>query len=114
MILDRSGLREAVQFWETGRLGYNGLLGAVVFAVAIAGDAWKEIAREWIAIVILGVIANALYCFAYLLEFLARAAGMHAPWRMARPWIWAMGAGFAALLALFVLAGVSGFGAGPL
>lgn len=103
---------DAVRFWETGRLGYNGVLAAMVFAVAIGADAWGAIAHEFPLIVILGAVANLLYCIVYPLDAIAQAAGLRDVWGPARRFIWAAGTALAAALALAALVGVGG-GMGP-
>ena len=46
-MIDRTTLLDAIRFWETGRLGYNGLLAAVLLVVASLGDAWEAIAKSF-------------------------------------------------------------------
>jgi hypothetical protein len=57
-MFDRAVFLDAVRFWETGRLGYNGVLALVLLIVASYGDAWETIAKEFGLVIGLGVMAN--------------------------------------------------------
>jgi hypothetical protein len=72
--------RDAVRFWELGRLGYNGLLAALLIAIAMATDGWMGIGRRTAEIVALGAVANLLYCGVYPVELAAQALGV-AGWK---------------------------------
>ena len=109
-MLTRASLLDAAAFWETGRLGYNGVLALAVFAVAMGTDGWLEIGREWLAIVFLGVIANVLYCGAYVLEVAAQVLPVGDIWRPVRVVVWCGGTAFATLIAVAFLAGIAGNG----
>ena len=116
MKIDRAVLFDAVRFWETGRLGYNGVLAAILLMLASVGDAWEMIAREFGFIVVLGAVANVLYCVAYPVDLLVQATPARQAWRRWRWVAWAAGTAFAALLALVVTVGVGGLatmGLGP-
>ncbi|MDZ4777653.1 MAG: hypothetical protein SGJ23_12810 [Alphaproteobacteria bacterium] len=105
-MIDRAVFFDAIRFWETGRLGYNGVLAAVLLIVASLGDAWEAIARAFGLIIGLGVIANVLYCFAYPIDLIAQATPARALWRRWRWIAWCVGTGFAALLAFAATFGV--------
>lgn len=105
-MFDRATLMDAIRFWETGRLGYNGVLALMLLIVVSYGDAWEAIAKEFGLVVGLGVIANLLYCIAYPIDFLVQATPARAFWRQWRWIAWCAGTGFAALLALGVTFGI--------
>jgi hypothetical protein len=103
----RGAVADAVAFWERGRLGYNGVLAAVLFAFAFWQDAWMSIGRGFGMIVFLGVVANVLYCAAYPLDLLAQATPAKRFWRQCRWGVWGVGTLFASLLAALSLFGTS-------
>jgi hypothetical protein len=105
-MIDRATLWDAIRFWETGRLGYNGVLAAVLLIVASLGDAWEAIARSFGLVLGLGVIANVLYCVAYPIDLIAQATPARSVWRRWRWIAWCVGTGFAALIAFAAAFGV--------
>ena len=104
----RAMLADAARFWETGRLGYNGVLAALLLLVASFGNAWEEIARNFGVVIVLGVIANLLYCVAYPLDLFMQATPVRDGWRRWRWAAWCVGTGFAALIALVAAVGIGG------
>ncbi len=105
-MIDRTVLADAVRFWETGRLGYNGVLAAVLLMVAAATGSWEVIGRNFGAVIGLGVIANALYCAAYPLDLIVQATPARPLWRRWRWTAWCAGTVFATLLAVVAALGV--------
>lgn len=106
-----AALRDAVRFWEVGRLGYNAALACTVFAVAMATDGWIEIGRQWPLIVLLGVIANALYCAVYPVDLAMQLMAIAPPGRRAlRLAVWCAGTALAALIAAAVLTALAASG----
>ncbi len=109
MAINRATVTDAIVFWETGRLGYNGVLAAIVLAFAIATDSWMNIAHGFGVIIALGAVANVLYCAVYPIDLLAQATPWRATWRAWRWVVWVLGT----LLAVF-LAVLTTFGIGTL
>ena len=107
MVLNRTALIDAVVFWETGRLAYNGLLADIVMAFAIGADAWAPISRQFGVIVIFGAVANVLYCAAYPVDLIAQATPARHAWRRWRWIAWALGALVAAFLATAAMFGLA-------
>jgi hypothetical protein len=107
-MIDRATLADSIRFWETGRLGYNGVLAAILLMLASVGDAWETIARNFGAIIILGAVANLLYCIAYPIDLAMQATPLREGWRRWRWIAWAAGTVFAALLALIATIGIGG------
>ena len=111
--LDRTALTDAVVFWETGRLAYNGALAALVLGFAIVGDAWAPISRAVGSIVILGAIANTLYCAAYPVDLVAQATPLRHAWRRYRWVLWLLGTLASAFLATLFVVGFAGISFRP-
>ena|SRR6476620_3272854 len=100
----REAITDAVRFWERGRLAYNLLLATVVGVVFVAGwplsrDALTtDVAQQ---LFVLAVVANALYCAAYVVDVVVQFSEFRAPWRRHRWLLLALGSLFAAILARF-------------
>lgn len=107
-MIDRATLTDTIRFWETGRLGYNGVLAALLLLLASLGDAWEIIARSFGLVIVLGAVANALYCIAYPVDLAMQATPARAFWRQWRWVAWCGGTAFAVLLALVAIVGVGG------
>ena len=97
--LNRAAVTDAIVFWETGRLGYNGVLAAVLIGAAMATDGWLGIGVRFAQVIALGALANGLYCAAYPLDLLAQATPWRQAWRRYRWIVWAVGTLLAAVLA---------------
>ncbi|MCK8785992.1 hypothetical protein M0638_16570 [Roseomonas sp. NAR14] len=84
---DTPALRDALRFWERGRLLYVLALAATVLLVAggPAGLAGRLVPGGWLGLFSLAVIANLLYCLAYVPEGLAMLLGVRHGWRPFRP-----------------------------
>lgn len=108
----RAMLADAARFWETGRLGYNGVLAALLLLLASFGNAWEEIGRNFGVVIVLGAIANLLYCVAYPVDLVVQATPARDLWRKWRWAVWCAGTGFAALLALIATVGLGGLAQG--
>ena len=88
------GLAKAARFWEPRRLLYNALLFAVV--VIWVARSWPHfrpaMTLESLGIMtVLGLLANACYCAAYLAEILIQNATTSAAWNRQRWVIWVVG-----------------------
>lgn len=98
---NEGGLRNAVQFWEPRRVWYNAVLVAVVMLwLALTWPHFRP-ALNWAdfgRMCVLGLLANACYCAAYVAEFLMQGAAPSRHWRRIRYALWIAGM----LLALLV------------
>ncbi len=106
----RSCSREVIQYWERRRLIYNAVLALIV--VAGFALAWPR-SVSWFsapalpALVQAAVLANAVYCAAYLVEWLFHLTRYRESWRRRRIILFVAGVGLAAFLAaaiVFVIA----------
>ena len=103
----RNVLQDAIRYWELRRIFYNVALTAVVIV-------W--IARTWphfrdaltlsslLKLIVLGLIANACYCAAYLVDIPVSRARTGAWWQRGRLGLWLAGTLFAAVLANYWIA----------
>jgi len=103
-LLNREHVTDALRFWERGRVLYNGVLIAIV----VAGFAWSG--ADWTVwlpllpgLLVFAVLANVLYCSAYPVDLFVQASDFRDQWRGLRWLLWAVGAAFAATLAIGVL-----------
>lgn len=88
------GLIEAGRFWEPRRLLYNALLFAVVVIWVVRS--WPHfrpaMTLESLGIMtVLGLLANACYCAAYLAEIVIQNATSSTAWNRQRWAVWVVG-----------------------
>jgi uncharacterized membrane protein YkvI len=95
---------DALRYWEPRRILYNLVLAAVTFTEAAVN--WKT-ARSALNITmvltlfVLAVIANLLYCGAYVADIFVQSSALRAAWRQKRWILLVVGLCFAAVLAHF-------------
>src|SRR5262245_7453606 len=107
----REMLSDAIRYWEPRRLLFNAALALVVaWRFAAAWPASKQVlhAEPLLALFILAVIANVLYCAAYVPDLALQASSFRATWRRARWVLLLLGTAFAAALAYFFTTGLVG------
>jgi hypothetical protein len=98
----RDLLGDSLRFWELRRLLYNLVLCAVVVAwVAVTWPHFRPMfdAHPLLLLAILGLLANACYCAAYLVDIPMQFSSLGAPWRRRRWTLWLAGMLLAILLA---------------
>jgi hypothetical protein len=96
---------EALRFWEPKRLVYNGVLGLVVvghFILGWPGSRQKLSFDFFLGLFILAVLANIVYCAAYIPDLFVRFSGLHGAWRRGRVILLIIGTGVAATFAHFI------------
>lgn len=113
--MDASGVREvftdAIRYWERRRVLYNAVLLVVVSAVFLY---YLPAASEKISLnlllqfFLLAVLANVLYCAAYIVDFVAQFSGFRATWQRYRWILLVVGMAFASTIARFVSMGAFG------
>lgn len=113
-MITRTALEDAAAFWEAGRLAYNGVLAAAVFAYASMFNAWMQIGAQFGAIVVMGAVANVLYCAAYPVDLVAQATPLAGAWRRWRWVAWMCGMLLALPLALLGMTAVAAPSSGGL
>ena len=98
----RELLADAIRFWEPCRLIYNFVLSAIVVAWIVLTWPHCRVALTWSSLLILtclGLIANACYCAAYLVDIPMQRTSLHTSWRRKRWGLWSFGMLFAMVLA---------------
>ena len=97
----RELLADAARFWEPRRISYNLALVAIVFAWLIA--TWPHF-RPALTLAslgvftVLGLIANACYCAAYLVDIALQSSSIRDRWKRWRWVLWLAGVIFAIVL----------------
>ena len=100
-------IKDALKFWEMGRLGYNAVLATVTMAWVILTWPHFEPAftlRGGLMLLVLAGIANVLYCAAYPVDLLLQYSEWRPLWRRWRWLLWAAGTLFALLLICYWIA----------
>ena len=104
-----TGIREiisnAIRFWERLRPWYNAVLAVIVALVYITGmpvSAENVNINEVLVLFVLAVIANMLYCAAYIPDIGVQLSSMRAKWLQYRWILFVIGVTFAGILARFL------------
>jgi hypothetical protein len=98
----RSFFSDAARYWEPRRLVYNFALAAVCVAWLVLTWPHFRPALSWsflLLFVVLGLIANACYCAAYLVDIPLQQSSLGTVWRRRRWVLWLMGTLLAIVLA---------------
>ena len=107
----RDAITNAIRFWERGRLAYNVLLAIVVIALYFAGLPGSHAALTadtWLNFFLLAVLANAVFCTAYLIDLAVQFSGFRDRWLHSRWLLLVVGSLFAATIARFIVRGIFG------
>ena len=105
----RDALTNALAYWEPRRLVYNAVLAVVVLGCLVA--TWPQ-SREAMSlnlgliVFVLAVIANALYCLAYVADVFVQLSSVRTAWLRSRWVLLWLGTAFAAIVARFVALGL--------
>ena len=100
----RTALTSAIGFWERGRLAYNLVLAAVVVAVYLLGLPKSRLMLQpdtGLQLFVLAVIANVLFCAAYVVDVAVQFSAFRDAWLRRRWLLLVVGSLFAATLAQF-------------
>ena len=102
---------EAIRYWEPRRLIYNGVLAAIViitYWLGLPGSKHSLGIDLVLWLFLLAVVANVLYCAAYLVDIFVQASAFRPQWQQFRWLLFALGVAFAGVLtryfAMFVFA----------
>lgn len=94
-----------IRYWEPRRLFYNGVLAAVVvlyFAAGLPASRQALSVDTGLMLFHLAVIANVLYCLAYLPDVFVQLSSLRDAWLRSRWILFLIGTAFAANIARFV------------
>jgi hypothetical protein len=97
----RVSFADALRFWELRRIPYNLVLAAATCSwIAFTWPHFRP-ALQWtnfLPLLGLALLANILYCAAYLVDLPLQLSAVHAAWRRYRWALWLLG-----MLVAFVL-----------
>ena len=101
----RDVITDGIGYWEKMRIAYNAILLMVVLAVF--ATRWPESGSTLSAqllqgLFLLAVVANVLYCAAYIVDVAAQSSGFRDTWRRHRWILFAVGTTFASIIARFI------------
>ena len=115
--LFRESLTSAIRYWEKMRMVYNGILIVVVGACFVANYSTAKTeftvkAQYTVQIVLfmilLAVLANVLYCTAYIADVLVQMSGYRERWVRYRWVLFSIGMTAASILTYFFSTGFFG------
>ena len=97
-------ITESIRYWEPRRLAYNAMLAAVLFGSfiyhhslsALSSLSWQTL----VGLAFAAVIANLLYCAAYVADLFVQMSDYQPVWRAYRWLVFASGTLLAATLFL--------------
>jgi hypothetical protein len=106
-----SYVANALRYWESRRVIYNGVLALVVLVHAFVG--WGSLRDRLsfdmaLGVFFLAVLANVCYCGAYVADVFVQFSGLHQEWRIGRVVLLVVGTAFAATITHFVAKGLAG------
>ena len=104
----RPALREiatdALRYWERGRLVYNAVLFLIVACCFVLGlpQSRAHVGLNLLLVFfVLGVIANVLYCLAYVVDLFVQLSALRRAWLRWRWVLFLVGTSTAAVIARF-------------
>ena len=100
---------DAIRYWEPRRLAYNAVLMAVVliyFFLNLPASKAVISVDSILYVFLLAVLANVVYCAAYIADIFAQASGFCDRWRTYRLVLFAVGITFAGVLTRFFTLGM--------
>jgi hypothetical protein len=97
-------ITDSIRYWESRRLAYNAVLAMVLCGSFFAHHAWADLSRLPGAtlggLALAAVLANILYCAAYLADLFVQMSAYQPVWRRYRWMLLTLGTFFAAGLFL--------------
>jgi hypothetical protein len=111
--MDGQNLKEwatdAIRYWEPRRLAYNTALAAVVLTYVFRNLPASRAALgldSILSLFVLAVLANIVYCSAYVADIFAQASAFRDRWRTYRWILLSLGITFAGVLTRFFTLGM--------
>lgn len=105
----RESVTDAMKFWEPLRVVYNGALTVIVVVYFLADYPHSKSLLTLDALFflfLLAVMANVVYCLAYVADLFAQVSEFREVWRKFRWILFAIGLAFAAILTRFFTLGL--------
>ena len=109
----REAATDAIRYWEPRRLAYNVVLAAVVliyFGLNYPKSLEVLSVDLALGVFLLAVMANVVYCAAYVVDIFAQASGFREGWRSYRWVLFGIGTLFAAVITRFFALGMFSHG----
>jgi hypothetical protein len=111
--MDTQALRDAasnaIRYWEMRRIVYNAILAAIViayFGMAYPASKSALTADSILGIFLLAVIANVLFCSAYIVDIFAQLTDFRETWLRFRWILFLVGVCFAGIVTRFAALGM--------
>ena len=99
----REIITDSIKYWEKRRIAYNLILAAIVLCSALSSGAAINTVWWWLAVMlhlfVYAVIANMLYCSAYLVDFFFQLSAFQIVWRKGRIALFVVGTLLASIFA---------------
>jgi hypothetical protein len=105
----RDSFNDAIRFWEPRRAIYNLVLAVIVIASFVAGYPSSKTVLSVdfaLGVFLLAVVANIVYCAAYLADIFVQVSGFREIWQRARWVLFVIGTVFAVIVTRFVAMGM--------
>ena len=102
---------DALRYWEPRRILYNAILVVVTLGEMRARWSSTRYVPQvdlFLALFILAVIANLLYCAAYPADIFVQTSALREVWRRRRWVLFVVGSSFAVVLVHFISGGILG------
>jgi hypothetical protein len=105
----REGATDAIRFWEPRRLIYNAVLAAIVLLYCAKNYPASKAQLTFDGaqgVFLLAVLANVVYCAAYVADIFAQISGYRELWQRYRWILFVIGMLFAGIITRFVAMGM--------
>jgi hypothetical protein len=104
----RESITDSIRYWEPRRIVYNLLLAVTVAIYYVHGLPFSKsvLTLDFVLILfVLAVVANVLYCAAYLVDVFAQGSGFRETWRSKRWILFSVGMLLAIIFTRFISMG---------
>lgn len=100
----RESVTDALRYWEPRRIVYNLVLAAIIIAYFLIGSPTSKLmvtVNGLLVLFLLAVLANVVYCAAYVVDVFAQTSGFRSRWCSYRWILFGIGTAFAAVITRF-------------
>ena len=96
----RQIVTNAISFWERGRIFYNAVLALIVVGTFVFSEASPDLSIHMaVELIVLAVLANIVYCAAYVVDLFVQFSEMRELWLRRRWLLFATGLLLASVIA---------------